>query len=57
MIISNRHKGTNFEDIAKKIICDLKGITLIKDVKVDVGISNRKKDINSTLLILKKKCL
>ncbi|WP_296149528.1 hypothetical protein [uncultured Flavobacterium sp.] len=57
MEVSNKHKGTNFEDIAKEIICNLKGISLIKDIKVDVGISNRKKGHKFDFANLEEKVL
>jgi hypothetical protein len=43
MKISNALKGANFEEIAKDIVCEKKGITLSKNIKVELGVGDRKK--------------
>ena len=43
MTKTNKHRGTNFEEIAGQIISELKGVSLTKDIGIDIGISKIKK--------------
>ncbi|WP_336518164.1 hypothetical protein [Pollutibacter soli] len=40
---STKHQGLNFEEIAKTVISSQKGLKLLKDVVVEVGVSKNKK--------------